>query len=127
MKDVINLDPKITLPEVKKNLRELKITKKDDAINILNLLSAIGSAEKSLKEKAYKKLDECAECEVYESSNGNMVQKVEFSRKTFISDEYLEELLLQKKEIDQQIKDYKKELEDRKQFTIKTGRYYKSV
>src|SRR5690554_6796534 len=116
MSKLISYQEERSLSEVKKDLRNLKITTRDQAINILNFLSAIRSADKSLKEKAYKKLDECVECDYYEATNGNQVQKIQVVKKEPKSDEYLESLLARKKEIDQEIKDYKEELKERGEY-----------
>lgn len=127
MSKLISYQEERSLSEVKKDLRNLKITTKDQAINILNFLSAIRAADKSLKEKAYKKLDDCVECDYYEATNGNQVQKIQVVKKEPKSDEYLESLLARKKEIDQEIKDYKEELKERGEYETIHSHYYKSV
>lgn len=127
MSELISYQEERSLSEVKKDLRNLKISTRDQAINILNFLSAIRSAEKSLKEKSYKKLDDCAECEYYEAANGNQVQKILTERKEVIVDEYLQNLLDKKKEIEREIKDYENDLKERGEFISKHSHYYKSV
>lgn len=111
------------LSSFKKSLKSIKVNTRDEAIDILNFVSAIKSAEKEIKAECYKKLDSCAECEFYESSNGNQVKRLERTVLVAEEDEYLKQLKNRLKLLKEEIKDYEKALPKKE---IKSH-YYKSI
>lgn len=121
MKDLIKVNQEHY--SLKKQLSEHKVTTKENAINIINFLSAISYAEKHLKEQCYSKLDDCVECDVYESSIGNKVKRINKVTKTPIPDEKLESMKEEIKKLTVEMKAYEKTLEQ----TETHSRYYKTV
>jgi len=111
------------LSSFKKSLKSIKVNTRDEAIDILNFVSAINSAEEEIKAECYKKLDSCADCEYYESSNGNQVKKYERTTLIVEEDEYLKALQERLEALKEEIKDYKKVLPTKK---VKSH-YYKSI
>lgn len=111
------------LSSFKKSLKSIKINTRDEAIDILNFISAINSAEKEIKAECYKKLDSCADCEYYESSNGNQVKRYERTSLVVEEDEYLRQLNKRLELLKEEIKDYKKTLPKKE---IKSH-YYQSI
>ena len=121
MKDLIKVNQEHY--SLKKQLSEYKVTTKENAINIINFLSAISYAEKHLKEQCYSKLDDCVECDVYESSIGNKVKRINKVTKNPIQDEKLESMKEEIKKLTVEMKAYEKTLEQ----TETHSRYYKTV
>lgn len=111
------------LSSFKKSLKSIKVNTRDEAIDILNFVSAINSAEKEIKAECYKKLDSCADCEYYESSNGNQVKKYERTTLIVEEDEYLKALQERLEALKEEIKDYKKVLPTKEA----KSHYYKSI
>src|SRR5690606_1201188 len=109
MKDLIKVNQEHY--SLKKQLSEYKVTTKENAINIINFLSAISYAEKHLKEQFYSKLDNCVESDVYESSIGNKVKRINKVTKNPIPDEKLESMKEEIKKLTVEMKTYGKTLE----------------
>lgn len=121
MKEIIKVDQEHY--SLKKQLSEYKVTTIENAINIINGLSAISYAEKHLKEQCYSKLDDGVERDVYESSIGNKVKRINKVTKTPIPDEKLLRMREEVKRLTVEMKAYEKTLEQQETHS----RYYKTV
>jgi len=111
------------LSTLKKELKNIKITTKDEAIDVINVLSAINAASDHIKKECYLKLDSCADRKCYSSSNGNEVRKVTKTMKHAIKDDYLLKLEKKLADLQEEIKDYKKALPVKEV----TSRYYQAI
>lgn len=132
MQELISISTR-SLDVLKGDLKDITIRTKDEAIDTLNIISAIDHAKPMIKDKCYKKLDTLVEPEtkIYKATNGNTVRKVYQVERVYKPDATLSRLEKQLEKLNVKVADLKEKIKQRKS-TLKydevvSSHYYKSV